>query len=101
MAFSVDNQTLLYIVIGLFIVNILVMRYYVNSSIDDSLHRNNKKITKTVTKQIDMLFEKYVGSQQQQQPQYENTRSRKYKQEEDSIEDPAEKMEQNQDDETE
>lgn len=36
------------------------MRYYVNSTIDQEKHSNNKKIIKQMTEQINSTFEKYA-----------------------------------------
>jgi hypothetical protein len=61
MGFTLDNQTLLYIVIALFIVQFLVTRYYVNSAVEDGVHKNNKKMIKKLTHQIGSTFDHYVG----------------------------------------
>ena len=60
MNLNLSNQTLLYIIIGLFIVQFVVMRYYVNSTIDQEKHTNNKKIIKQMTEQINSTFDKYA-----------------------------------------
>lgn len=66
MPVTLDNQILLYLIIGLFIVQFLVMRYYVNQCIEYEIHRNNKKIVKKIidhtTMTIASTFEQYMGS---------------------------------------
>ena len=60
MNLNLSNQTLLYIIIGLFILQFVVMRYYVNSTIEQEKHTNNKKIIKQLTEQINSPFDKYA-----------------------------------------
>jgi hypothetical protein len=61
MGFTLDNYTLLYIIIALFVVQLLVTRYYVQWSIEDSGHTNNKKIIKKLSGQINSTFDQYMG----------------------------------------
>lgn len=103
MGFTFDNQTLLYIIIALFIVQIFVMRYYVQSSIEASQQDNNKKLIKRLTGQIGSTFEQYMGNQNKQHqirqemvsdPKYSNIRGEMGRrsnrnQDMDSINDPA------------
>ena len=93
--FALDNQILLYIIIALFIVQFFVMRWYVQASIEDSQHKNNKKIVKRVTDQIGSTFDRYMGggvkpstSRQDTQNGVQRVRRNKYR-EMDSIDDPA------------
>jgi hypothetical protein len=62
MPFTLDNQTILYIIIALFVVQFLVMRYYVQSTIEASNQKNNKKIVKNLTHQIKSTFDQYMGN---------------------------------------
>lgn len=108
MGFTMDNQTLLIIMIVLFVLQFLIMRYYVQSTIEENNHKNNKKIIKRLTEQISTTFDQYMGGDprhtnvQQAPGQYlrtsgvsrqqnygEKERSRKTE-DVDSIEDPAE-----------
>lgn len=57
---GLDINTLLYIVIGIFIVNLLITRYYVNSSIELSTDKNNKKMIKKISGQIMSTFDRYI-----------------------------------------
>lgn len=110
MAFTLDNQTLLYIILILCVVQFVVMRYYVQSSVDDSISRNNKKITKKISSQIGTTFDKYMGSastsvhrghdQDADYQEYEHPPQRRHsghhrrsRVDEDSIDDPAEDIE--------
>lgn len=111
MAFTLDNQTLLYIIIALFIVNFFVMTYYVKSSIEGYQQENNKKLVKKLTGQIGSTFEQYMGknkntSEMVSDPRHANMQSdmrhehmrgqinRKYSgQDMDSINDPADDIE--------
>jgi len=98
--FALDNQNLLYIIIALFvvlIVQLFVMRWYVNASIEDAQHKNNKKIVKRVTDQIGSTFDRYMGggnskhpsqSRQDTQNGVQRVRRNKYR-DMDSIDDPA------------
>lgn len=61
MTFRLDNQTLLYIVIALFVVQFFVMRYYVQSTIGEDLDKNNKKMVKKFSNQINRTFDQYMG----------------------------------------
>ena len=88
MGFTLDNQTLLYIVIAFFIVQFLIMRYYVNSTVEDNTHKNNKKIVKKMASHIGATFEEYMG------------RTKGREEEVDSVDDPAEE-EENHEEETE
>lgn len=97
MTFTLDNQTILYIIIGLFIVQLLIMKYYVQSAIDDGNHRNNKKIIKKMSEQIGMTFDQYMGGNRSNNERNDtrdnDNRKRsgygKPREDIDSIEDPA------------
>lgn len=107
MAFTLDNHTLLYIIIALFVVQLLVMRYYVNSSIDDANHKNTKKIIKKLSGQISVTFDQYMGNNKQnvqQEKEYVDRRRVENRRVEsrqvinnidDSIDDPAEDINDN------
>jgi len=56
-----ENYTLLYIIVALFVLQFIVMRYYVQSSIEDNNSRNNKKIIKKLSGQISSTFDQYLG----------------------------------------
>jgi hypothetical protein len=78
MGYSPDNQTLFYIIIVAFVVNILITRWYCDSS--------SKKHIKTITKKINNIFDQYATKQ------YQSNQSKQPKQtmQADSIDDPAE-----------
>jgi len=59
---EIDNQTLLYIVIVLSIIQFLLMRYYVSSSLEAESHQNNKKIIRRMTGQIQTTLQQHLGS---------------------------------------
>jgi type III secretory pathway component EscR len=61
MPFNLDNQTLLYVIIGLFVVQLIIMKYYTQYNIEESLHRNNKKLVKKLATQVNDTFEQYMG----------------------------------------
>lgn len=69
MGLTLDNQTLLYIIIGLLIIQSIALVYYVQSTVESRIQSNNKKITKSFTGCIDTTFDKYVGKSQQPQSQ--------------------------------
>lgn len=77
MGYSPDNQTLFYIIIVLFVVNILITRWYCDTS--------SKKHIKTITKKINGIFDQYATKQ------YQSNQSKQSKQtvQADSIDDPA------------
>lgn len=87
MGYAFDNQTLLYIIIFLFIGNIVLCRYYVNTSIDNSQKKIIKKINKTIT----TTFDQYTTKPEPVKPQYQSMPTRKPM--EDSIDDPADDIE--------
>ena len=100
MGLTLDNQTLLYIILGLFIIQIFVIRYYVQSTVESRIQSNNKKVTKSFTGCIDTTFDKYIGPfSPQKEKNYQNNQNnqnnKKIKQRivrnegVDSIEDPA------------
>lgn len=95
MGLTLDNQTLLYIIIGLFIVQIFVIRYYVQSTVESRINSNNKRFRKALTGDIDTTFDKYVGRNNRTHPRYQkvgqtNQRMDYHKNDGiDSIEDPA------------
>lgn len=104
MAYTLDNQTLLYIIIAFFVVQLLVMRYYVQTSIEESNHKNNKKVVKKLTGQISATFDQYMGQNRQAPPQQERGREdapdrrRPARRDDmDSVEDPAEDVEEEED----
>ena len=61
MAYTLDNQALMYIIIALFVIQYLAMRYYVQTSIEEHKHKNNKKVIKKVTDQNSTTFDQYMG----------------------------------------
>ena len=61
MPFTIDTTMLLYITISLFIVQFIIMRYYVQSNIDDNNQKNNKKLIKKISHQIGSTFDQYMG----------------------------------------
>ena len=99
MGLTLDNQTLLYIIIGLFIIQIFVIRYYVQSTVESRIQSNNKKVTKSFTGCIDTTFDKYVGKRSH--PRYQKVHRTEQKKRQpvnmnegiDSIEDPADNEE--------
>lgn len=97
MGYTLDNQTLLYIIIALFVVQLFVMRYYVQSSIEESEHKNNKKVIKKLTGQINATFDHYMGGNrqmvQQERIREEHDTRRPHRDDMDSIDDPAEYVE--------
>jgi len=103
MPFNLDNQTLLYVIIGLFVVQLLITKYYTQYSIEETVHRNNKKLVKKLATQVNDTFEQYMGrnrsineesKQMREEREYEVPQRgmKKGKEEDDgdSIEDPAE-----------
>lgn len=56
-----DSQTLFFIMIGLFIVQFLIMRYYVSSSQEIEINRNNKKMLKKMTEQIQTTLQQHLA----------------------------------------
>lgn len=89
-----DNQTLLYIIIALFIVNFFVMRWYVQSSIETSQHSNNKKLIKKLTDHIGSTFDQYMGANMKHQNRQETRedprrRYNRHQRDVDSIDDPV------------
>jgi len=102
MAFTLDNQTLLYILIVLFVVQLFIMRYYVQSSIEENNNKNNKKVIKKLTGQISATFDQYMGGNrhlQEKMSDEEMYRKRTSRRDDiDSIEDPAENVEGDDDD---
>ena len=101
MGFKLENHTLLYIIIAFFVVQLLVMRYYVQSSIEDSNHKNNKKIVKKLTGQISTTFDQYMGGNRlpnrvqdvMEREDGMGQRRPDRREDVDSIEDPAENVE--------
>ena len=95
--FTFDNQTLLYIIIALFIVNFFVMRWYIQSSIETNQHSNNKKLIKRFTDHIGSTFDQYMGGnmkhgrQETRQETREDPRRRynRHQRDVDSIDDPV------------
>lgn len=66
-----ENYTLLYIILALFVIQFIVMRYYVQSSIEDNNSRNNKKIIKKLSGQISSTFDQYLGRSTEGQMRYQ------------------------------
>lgn len=106
MAYTIENQTLMYIIIAFFVVQLLVMRYYVQGSIEDNNYKNNKKVIKKLTGQIGATFDQYMGGNRltglmqhqshQQIRDYDDIPDRRSpvrRDDMDSIEDPAEDVE--------
>jgi len=62
MNLDMENQTLLYIIIGVFIVQFLILRYYVLNTVEKENKKNNKRLIKKVSKQINFTFDKYMGN---------------------------------------
>jgi beta-lactamase regulating signal transducer with metallopeptidase domain len=62
MNLDMENQTLLYIIIGVFIVQFLILRYYVLNTVEKENKKNNKRLIKKVSKQINSTFDKYMGN---------------------------------------
>jgi type III secretory pathway component EscR len=60
MNIKLDNKTILFIVISLFILQLLIMRYYVNKTIEEEIKNNNKKMVRKISKQISMIFREYL-----------------------------------------
>jgi hypothetical protein len=97
MPFSPDNQTLLYIIIGCFIAQFLIMRYYVQSTIEYDIHHNNKKLIKRMSDEIGTTFAHYLGGREYEEhssrrPERHESKRRRHQKEEqmDSVEDPME-----------
>ena len=61
MNLEIENQTLFFIIIGVFIVQFLVIRYYVLNTIEQENRINNKKMIKKVSNQINSTFDEYMG----------------------------------------
>lgn len=61
MNINIENQTLLYIILGVFVVHLLVMRYYVIYTVEKENKKSNKRLIKKVSKQINTTFEQYMG----------------------------------------
>lgn len=96
MGFTLDNYTLLYIIIALFIVQLLITRYYVISTVEASEHTNNKRIVRKLSGQINSTFDQYMGGHNDNQEKQVPMRvQRRSKHEIDSIEDPAEDYDEN------
>ena len=62
MGFELDNKTLLYVTIGLFIVQFIIMIYYVPYTVDKENKNNNKKLIKKLSGHINSTFDEYIGS---------------------------------------
>lgn len=62
MPFALDNQTMIYIGIGIAIVYFFVMRYITQRTIETEIQKHNKKILKKVTEQVTSTFRQYVGN---------------------------------------
>lgn len=109
MTFTLDNQTLLYIVIALLIVNFLIMRYYLLSLVEDQQNKNNKRIIKKVSMQLSSTLDQYLGNTTNHQMRHiDNMRCANGQcrvvrrptlvpQESDSVDDPAENGDENND----
>jgi truncated hemoglobin YjbI len=84
---SLDNQTLLYLIIGCTIVTLLVMHYYVNLVIDKKICKNNKKMVKKVSDEIKDTFKQYIGSRHTEEKQKRSRRHHHHAQRDDSDQD--------------
>ena len=87
MGYSPDNQTLFYIIIVVFVVNILITRWYCDTS--------SQKHIKTITKKINGIFDQYATKQYQSNQSNQSKQTKQSKQSKqtvqaDSIDDPAE-----------
>lgn len=58
---ELDSLTILYIIIALSIVQFLLMRYYVASSLETEIHHNNKRLIKRMTGQIQTTLQQHLG----------------------------------------
>src|SRR5437016_1418202 len=101
MTFPFDNQTLLYVIIAFFVVQIFITRYYVNTSIEDNNRINNKKIIKKISGQVSTTFDQYMGNRlksnpdvHQEKPHHDRNQHANHKRpyDMDSIVDPAENV---------
>lgn len=59
---ELDNLTILYIILALSIVQFLLMRYYVASSLETEIHQNNKRLVKRMTGQIQSTLQQHLGA---------------------------------------
>lgn len=60
MLLALNNQTLLFIIIAVFIIQIIIMKYYVQSYVSEDLDKNNKRMIKKISNQIDSTFDQYI-----------------------------------------
>ena len=96
MPLNLDNQVLLYIIAIVFIIQFIITKYYVSYNIDTAMKKNNKRLIKKLSGQINSTFDEYMGPntehiiQQDQDPQQEyNTHNTVNNDDVDSIDDPA------------
>jgi len=68
---ELDSLTMLYIILALSIVQFLLMRYYVASSLETEIHQNNKRLVKRMTGQIQTTLQQHLGGGAQQPNGYE------------------------------
>ncbi len=61
MPFALDNQTMIYIIIGIAVIEFFVCKYFVRHVMETEIQKNNKKILKKVTDQITTTFRQYVN----------------------------------------
>lgn len=71
MTFLEDNKTILILLSIIIVLQILAIRYYVASSIEDAQSRNNKKIIKKITGEINTTFDQYIGQPKQIEQNYQ------------------------------
>ena len=62
MMISLDTQTLLFLIIILFIIQIFIMAYYVKNTVEFENTNMGRKILKRVQMQINNTFDKYMGT---------------------------------------
>jgi hypothetical protein len=62
MNLGIENQTILYIIIAILIFQVIATRYYVLNTIEQENRKNNKKLIKKLSKQINTTFDEYMGN---------------------------------------
>jgi len=96
-----DNQTLLYIIICICVIQFFIMRYYVLNTIEQENKKNNRRLIKKVSKQINTTFDEYIGvsnngnTMSQLQPEQETNQHHinQNNADIDSIDDPVDELE--------
>lgn len=87
MPLNLDNQVLLYIIAIVFIIQFIITKYYVSYNIDTAMKKNNKRLIKKLSGQINSTFDEYMGSNNTEQVIHQSPNNNNN--DLDSIDDPA------------